>query len=633
MYVLVHFPQMATRNTALGSEITMVETPWGASESLRSRMLPPGPGTPAADVAQNQRERLFGAMVASVATRGYAATRVTDLIELSGVSRRSFYDLFPDKESCFQAVVRELAAKSMSITEALEGDGNERARRRFQALSDVVVAQPAAARLCLIEAYAAGPEAMAPLEEARVRLERLLQAGAAESPQRAAMPPEMISALLGAALEVIRTRLRRGREAELTEFGPDFVDFLLSYEAPPSPLRLATRPPTHAPETIAGHDHSERALRAFAVVVAERGYANTTIDQVVKRASMSPTTFYANFDGKEDALRAAIDSAGAQIAAAVLPAFRRQSDWPSAVRAGFGALLNFLASRPALAHLITVDVYAAGPEALERREEAMRPLSAILEGARKRSPQVPPIAVEAIIGFTYSLANLQVRERGAESLPLLAPLCSYLALVPFIGAEQAIQAANGDGRSRGPSNIFEGPTRERAKILYVLEQLGYRASLEAISRELERPSAEVVRQLEELEQGGMVEMLEERGPGEEAERFYRPVLPVIDSAEWELISVPEREKISAHIGYMVLEEITQSVQTGLFDRRPERVLIHVPATVDEQGWRELSKIHDDALAATLDAVKKAEERLRESDEGGLDVRSVQTLFEVPKRPD
>src|SRR3954453_12379896 len=259
----------------------MVDTPWGASESLRERMLPPGPGTPADDVAQNQRERLFGAMVASVATRGYAATRVTDLIELSGVSRRSFYDLFPDKETCFQAVVRELVAKSMSLTAELPGDEGERARRRFQVLAEVVAAQPAAARLCLIEAYAAGPGALEPLEEARSTMERLMQAGAAESPRRAGMPPEMVGALLGAALEVIRTRLRQGREAELVDLGPELVEFLLSYEAPPTPLRLATRPPSAAPETIAGHDQAERALRAFAVVVTERGYANTTIDQVV----------------------------------------------------------------------------------------------------------------------------------------------------------------------------------------------------------------------------------------------------------------------------------------------------------------------------------------------------------------
>ena len=609
----------------------MVDTPWGASESLRSRMLPPGPGTPAGSVAQNQRERLFGAMVASVATRGFAATRVTDLIKLSGVSRRSFYDLFPDKEACFRAVIRELAAKSMSLTDELTGSYAERARRRFQTLSEVVVAQPAAARLCLIEAYAAGDEAMEPLEDARVALERRLQSAAAESPQRAGMPPEMISALLGAALEVVRTRLRQGNERELTKLGPDLVEFLLAYEGPPTPLRLASRPPTPAPETISGHDHAERALRAFAVVVAERGYANTTIDQVVKRASMSPTTFYANFDGKQDALWAAIDGAGAQIVAAVLPAFRRQPDWPSAVRAAFGALLNFLASRPALAHLLSVDVYAAGPAALERRDEALRPLASILDGARARSPQVPAVALEAIFGAVNWLVRKQVRERGPQSLPSLAPLCSYLALAPFVGAEQAGEAASGDGRSRTPSDIFEGPIRERAKIIYIISRLGSRVSLEEISRELEVPGTEVERQLEELEQGGMVELIEERGSGEDAERFYRTVMPLIDNAEWAEIAVPERERISAHIGYLVLEEVAQSVRAGLFDRRSDRFLSHVPGVVDEQGWLELSRIHDDALAASLEAVARATERLRESDEEGLEVRSVQTLFEAPRR--
>lgn len=596
-------------------------------------MLPPGPGTPASDVARNQRERLFGAMVASVATHGYAATRVTDLIELSGVSRRSFYDLFPDKESCLRAVVEELTSKVVAETTRDPGMGDDRARHRFRALTELVTSQPAAARLCLIEAFAAGEEATRPLEEALATLDRQLQAGAADSPGRAGMPPEMISALVGAALEVVRNRLREGREAELAELGPALMDFLLAYEAPPTPLRLATRPPSAAPEAIAGHDHGERALRAFTVVVAERGYAGTTIDQVVKRASMSPTTFYANFTGKEDALRAAIDSAGAQIAAAVLPAFRRNPDWPSAMRAAFGALLNFLASRPALAHLILVDVYAAGPEALRHREAVLHPVTALLEETRQRFPQVPAIATEAIFGGIYSLAYRQVREIGAAGLPALAPLCTYLALAPFIGPAPAADAANGDGRSRVTPDVLDDSTRERAKVLFVLSRLGGPVSLEEISRELESPTAEVERQLEELEQAGLAELVEERGSGEDAQRFYRPVLPLIETAEWEAIALPEREKISAHIGYIVLEEITRSVRAGLFDRRTERVLAHVPGRVDEEGWLELSRIHDDALRASLAAIERARERLEGSNEEGLDVRSIQTLFEVPKQSD
>src|SRR5436853_1934900 len=496
---------------SLGSAAGMVETPWGASDSLRERMLPPGPGTPAEDVARNQRERLFGAMVASVATRGYAATRVTDLIELSGISRRSFYDLFPDKEAWFKAVVEEIVGEKVRQADPGELDGEERARRRFKKLTEVVIEQPAAARLCLIEAYAAGIEALRPIEDAVAAVEKLMQIRTVEMPDRAGTPPEMIIALVGAAMEVIRTRLRRGAEAELLQLSDPLMDFLLSYRPPPQPLRLATRPPSSAPETLAGHDHEERALRAFAVVVAERGYENATIEEVVKRASMSPTTFYANFEGKRDALMAAIDSAGAHTAAAILPAFRRTPDWPTAVRVAYSGLFNFMASRPAMAHLLFVDVYAAGPDALARREEAMPSLARIAEEGRQRSPEVPALAVEAIAGAVYSLAYRQTRDGGAGSLPALAPLCTYLTLAPFIGTERACAAANGEGRPDVfPEQHEVG--RERSLIIYALNRLEHPADAEELSRELEMSSAEVAAHLDELVAEGSVKRVREESP-------------------------------------------------------------------------------------------------------------------------
>jgi AcrR family transcriptional regulator len=613
----------------------MVETPWGASESLRSRMLSPGPGTPAEDVARNQRQRLYGAMVASVASRGYAATRVTDLIELSGVSRRSFYGLFPDKEACFKAVVEELVVEAVARVDPGEVEGEERARRRFEALARTVMEQPAASRLCMLEAFAAGPEALRPLEDALTAVEKLMQIRAAEMPDRAGTPPEMISALVGAAIEIVRTRLRRNTQAELIDLAGPLMDFLLSYRPPPQPLRLATRPPAAGPETLAGHDHAERALRAFAVVVAERGYMNATIDQVVKRASMSPTTFYAHFDGKTDALMAAIDSAGAQLGAVVLPAFRRSHDWPAAVRAAFGGIFNFMASRPALAHLVFVDVYAAGGEALARRDEALRLLTNLVEEGRQRSPEVPAIAVEAVIGAIYSIAYKQVREDGAASLPTLAPLCAYLTLAPYIGAESACEAANADGRQRTfPEGIGEADW-ERTKILTLLQRVHAQqrheraATLEEISRELEMPGETVEAHLEELVSAELVEPVAEGGPDGEGESAYRLHLPLIDDADWARLDQPQREKISRHIGYLVLADVTRAVQAGTFDRRPTRYLSRVIGRVDEQGWRELHDIHDASLSAALAAKARSDVRLEGAEEEGIPFRAIQAVFEMP----
>jgi AcrR family transcriptional regulator len=80
-----------------------VKTPWGDARTLRDRKLRPGQRLPPDQVARNQRARLFAALVAVVAEKGYEATRVADLLELSGVSRSAFYEHFGDKEDCLLA--------------------------------------------------------------------------------------------------------------------------------------------------------------------------------------------------------------------------------------------------------------------------------------------------------------------------------------------------------------------------------------------------------------------------------------------------------------------------------------------------------------------------------------------------
>jgi Bacterial regulatory proteins, tetR family len=82
------------------AEITggALRTPWGSADELRERRLHPSNGMSREEVARNQRERLFGAMVAAVAEKGYEASTVADALELSGVSRSAFYEHFANKD-------------------------------------------------------------------------------------------------------------------------------------------------------------------------------------------------------------------------------------------------------------------------------------------------------------------------------------------------------------------------------------------------------------------------------------------------------------------------------------------------------------------------------------------------------
>jgi AcrR family transcriptional regulator len=428
---------------------TMARTPWGDADSLRDRKLQPGQRLPADEVARNQRQRLFAAMVAVVAEKGYAATRVADLLELSGVSRSAFYDHFSGKQECLLAAV---AALMTPTGKALSGasdkpPGEERARETLAAFIHLVVDQAAASRMFFVELFAAGPGAMAEIDRAIDAFEVLVSDSLDQIPGREKMPAEIVRAIIGGLRKVIHTRLYRGDEAELIELIPQIWNWAISYLPPPRPLRRP-RPRPPEPTRADGYDPAERILRALASVVAEKGYPATTVTDVATRASISLSTFYAHFADKEEAMLAAADSGSSQMLATTLPAFRRAPDWPHAVRGAFGAMFAFCAAEPEYTTLGAIDVYAAGRRALEQRDQVMQGMEALLVPGYERNPEASPIAAEAIGGAIYSMIYDQVKRGGAGSMQEIAPLAAYVTLSPFVGADEACVVANGDGRGR-----------------------------------------------------------------------------------------------------------------------------------------------------------------------------------------
>ena len=227
----------------------MVRTPWGNADELRGRMLRPGPGMPREEVARNQRERLFGAMVASVAAKGYEATTVADLLELSGVSRSAFYEHFRDKEDCFLATFDAVVAKSMELVEgelSRDAPPQARAQRALRVAFETVAHQSAAARLCFNDAYTAGKAGYAAVEQAMRRFAAVVDATIPKVNGNRRLPEEMVHGLLGGMQAIVQGHLRRGEEEALPATAGDLWDWALGYEPPPTPLRLAGRRPRPA---------------------------------------------------------------------------------------------------------------------------------------------------------------------------------------------------------------------------------------------------------------------------------------------------------------------------------------------------------------------------------------------------
>jgi AcrR family transcriptional regulator len=426
----------------------MMQTPWGDAAELRERRLPPGRGTPRDAAEKNQRERLFAAMVAKVADKGYEATSVADLVQLSGVSRSAFYKHFDDKQACFLAAVEAIVDPTLERIAAEAGERPEpnRAQHAFALLIDLITRQPAAAKMCIVEVYAAGPEGAALVDRTMDAATALAQRLLEQAPERRGMPPDLVRSIVGGIQKVIHKRLYRDQVEELPGLVDQLWRWIFSYPVPPGPLKARRRRVVKAvpfAERQAKSTPPERLLRALAAVVAEKGYPDTTVAEVVECAQTSQRTFYEHFKNKEDAIVAALDSGSAHMLAAALPAFRRAPDWPHAVHDTQEAMFRWGAEEPEYARMGGKEMYAAGKRALDQREVVTEGFEALLAPGYERKPETPPITAEAIGGALYSLLYDHVNKKGPETLPDLVPTLVYVTLAPFLEAEEAYEVAVG----------------------------------------------------------------------------------------------------------------------------------------------------------------------------------------------
>jgi AcrR family transcriptional regulator len=426
----------------------MVRTPWGDASELRERRLRPGRGTPRQEAEQNQRERLFAAMVATVDAKGYEATTVADLVKLSGVSRSAFYRHFEDKQTCFVAAVEAVVEPVLAEIWADETapPGIERAQKAFERVMKTIVDQPAAAKMCVVEVYAAGEEGAALVDRLMDWSTDLAVALLEQVPEREGMPRDLVRSIVGGVQKVIHKRLYRGQEQELVDLIPQLWDWIFCYPVPPGPLKARRRRnvkvlPFEERQAVA--NPPERILRALAAVVADKGYPDTTVAEVVERASTSQRTFYEHFKNKEDAIVAALDSGSAHMLAAALPAFRRAPDWEHAVHDTIEAMFCWGAEEPEYARMGGVEMYAAGKRALDQREVVTEGMEGLLAPGYELRPNTPAIAAEAVGGALYSLLYDNVNKKGPETLPDLVPTLVYVTLAPFLEAEDAYEVSIG----------------------------------------------------------------------------------------------------------------------------------------------------------------------------------------------
>ncbi len=197
----------------------LVSTP-DAIAGVPKKARPGVDGLPREHVTEIQRVRVLAATADVAAERGAGAVSVAHIVARAGVSRRTFYDLFKDREDCFLAAFDEAVAQAArAAIPAYEGKSTWQERIRAGLLVMLVFweEQPSLARLCVVEALAAGPKVLARRGEVLDRLRSVVDLGRSERPSRVAEPPPLAAeGAVGAVLAVIHRRLIVGDGEPLT---------------------------------------------------------------------------------------------------------------------------------------------------------------------------------------------------------------------------------------------------------------------------------------------------------------------------------------------------------------------------------------------------------------------------------
>lgn len=428
--------------------------------------------------------RLVMAMIDSVGQKGYRSTTVADVIERAGVSRKTFYKHFANKQDCLLVTFDLVADEGLRrLEQAYRGAHGwpGRVEAAIRTVFESAIGNPGALRLSLLEIAAVGPVGIERREGAIERYERFIRDALELAPGEGTVSEMALKAVVGGLNRVLYRRVLRGEHAELLALVPDLTTWATSYYptppailVEPSPAPEGTVPSSvleggRAPGTLAPHpvlggrrglprgdqnvsrsfvEHSQRAriLDAVANLTASEGYAALKVEDIAEHAAVSLNAFYDHYGSKEDAFLVAYEIGHSTGLSLVERAYAAQTDWRLSVRAGIATLFDFLATEPSFAHIALLDALIATPRTAERSTVGVdafaRMLVPGLDEAHGKSPP-PPVTIEAIAGGIFDLCLHYALQGRIGELPELTPSATYIALAPFIGAEQAARIATG----------------------------------------------------------------------------------------------------------------------------------------------------------------------------------------------
>ncbi len=419
--------------------------------------LPRGPHRLGADaVAQNQRQRMHGAMIEAVAANGYGRTSVKQVVTLAGVSRRAFYEQFSNKQECFLTTLDLIAEHSLSqissAYRASDGPLDLRLAAALERFAQIVSDNPKGSRVMLVDAPSAGPAGWARLTSTLTAFEKRLMASFAHAPDAAPLPQPIARAIVGGLRRVTFVRLLEDRTEELPALAEQMLSWTLVFKTETSSLLasslLAARPHAVAFEPT-GEDEDERGrvLSSALELAALEGYANLTPMRIADEASVSIDTFFELFDDMEACFLAAVERLASEVRQTVSDPTLADERWPGAVWRSLDRLLRYFAAHPTNAQTIATGVFAMGQRAVDLSAQLASEVAEKLTAGAPKEPRTE-LAREGVEGAIWHTIYSHTAQGRTAALPELSGYLAYVVIAPYLGPEEAAHTLTAAHTSR-----------------------------------------------------------------------------------------------------------------------------------------------------------------------------------------
>jgi AcrR family transcriptional regulator len=192
------------------------------------------------------------------------------------------------------------------------------------------------------------------------------------------------------------------------------------------------------PQDIGAQARRWRILCAMADACAEKSFAKTTIADIVSRASISRATFYKLFRNKRECFDEAVEAFVEELEETAAEARADAEPGLDTLERVVAAVLDLLAARPSHAKLLLIEAPTVDPSVIGRYRSMV--LGALRgQWGSGRGDGEPPGADPSIaFGRAQVLLADHVAAGRADRLPALLPEVMYVALLPFVGQEEAL---------------------------------------------------------------------------------------------------------------------------------------------------------------------------------------------------